>query len=478
MSFTTSSFYLLLAATLLGFWSMRGQRARLWLLLAASFVFYGAWSVKYSLLLAFSAALDYTVALLLGRVDDPLRRKWLLWASLAGNLGVLGFFKYYNFFAEAFVEFTALVGLPVSLPVAQVLLPIGISFYTFQTLSYSIDVYRRRFAPCRDPLQFFVYVTYFPQLVAGPIERASHLLPQLGDLAAKQLNRAQVQVAVNRILLGLFKKLVIADSLAPQVDMLFSSYERFGAAGVALGALGFTLQIYCDFSAYSDIAIGVAALFGVRLSENFRAPYLAASPGEMWSRWHITLFAWLRDYLYAPLRHIRLLRGRRKTMGFLVMLVSGLWHGANYTFVVWGAFSGLALTLHRLIAERGLAAPLPAPVRVLAGWAATFFGVWVLSAVMFRSQGLGQMLDMYRLLFSLTPGELALGHLGLFGFWVGLVALEHAGVEAHHRSAGFRRWLASPSRQWAALGFLLPIDFAFFFRDPGEWGAPFIYFAF
>lgn len=478
MSFTSFPFYTLLTATLLGYWSVRGHRMRLWFLLAASFIFYGAWSLKYSLLLVFSTVLDYGVGLGLGRIADPRRRKGLLWLSLTGNLGMLFFFKYYNFFAGAFVDFTHLIGLPISLPVAQVLLPIGISFYTFQTLSYTIDVYRGRFKPCRDPLQFFVYVTFFPQLVAGPIERASHLLPQLNDLAAKSLNRATILIAVNRILFGLFKKLVIADSLAPQVDLLFTEYERYGAMGVALGALGFALQIYCDFSAYSDIAVGVARLFGVRLSENFRAPYLATSPADLWSRWHMTLFAWLRDYLYAPLVRSRFFKGRRELVVLLVMVLSGLWHGANFTFLTWGIYSGMGLTLHRQLAQRELYPPLMPYLRALLGWILTILGLWVLSALMFRSQDMRQMLGMYRVLFTLSPAELTVAHAHLYWLWAGLVALEHCGVEAFHRSIGFRNWLTAPASQWAAFGFLMPVVLAFFFRDPRVWNTSFIYFAF
>jgi alginate O-acetyltransferase complex protein AlgI len=478
MTFTSTQFLFLLAISLFGYWIFRSQRLRLTFLLIASYVFYFEWSYKYSLLLASSTFLDYSIGLFMGLTRKRNARFALLLCSIVANLGVLGVFKYYNFFVDAFVKFMALIGLTVSLPVANILLPLGISFYTFQKMSYAIDLYRGRIEPCRNLLQFSVFVAFFPQLVAGPIERAVNLLPQLGDLSSKVISSQDALSAVTRICWGLFKKLAVANSVALQVDYFFKGYDQLGAWGSALGALGFSLQIYCDFSAYSDIAIGTASLFGIRITENFRSPYLAVNPQDFWRRWHITLSTWFRDYLYIPLGGSRVGPYHVYFNLFVVMFIVGLWHGANYTFVLWGVWHGLALITHRIIRRSAIFEPIKnyRVISVAGGWALTFIVV-LIGWILFRVESLDIFKDMIYNLFTLKPNSIPIAHLYLLGIWSVIVALDHLCVELCYRSREFMTFIKSSLFQYLSLGFLLPANVAFFLR-PDEWNAAFIYFAF
>lgn len=308
-------------------------------LLVASYVFYGWWDWRFLSLLAFSSVADYLIGLSMVKMEHKGRKKLLLALSLTVNLGLLGFFKYFNFFQQEFVELFASFGIQLNPWSLKILLPVGISFYTFQTLSYTIDVYRGNLKPTKDPLAFFAYVSFFPQLVAGPIERAKTLLPQLESL--KKFSYQQGAQGLRLVLWGLFKKIVIADSLAPVVNDIFSNYETFSGGTLLLGAIYFAFQIYCDFSGYSDMAIGIAKLFGIELMSNFRFPYFSRDIAEFWRRWHISLSTWFRDYLYFPLGGSRgsAIISLRNIM--IVFLVSGFWHGANWTFIVWGAIHAL-----------------------------------------------------------------------------------------------------------------------------------------
>ncbi len=342
MSFTTPAFVLFFLVFLWLWPNLRG-RPRQVFLLAASYLFYACWSAPLLLLLIGSTVLDYTVAGALGRSDDPQRRRLLLGLSLAGNLGVLGFFKYYNFFADSAAAGLQALGLHVDAPTLAIVLPVGISFYTFQTLGYTIDVYRRQLAPCRSPLDFALYVAFFPQLVAGPIERAGHLLPQLADPDARRADLS----GWGLIAIGAFKKVVIADNLAPLVDVVYADPEHAWPLALWFATYAFALQIYCDFSGYSDIAVGVARLLGFDLIQNFRAPYAALGPAELWRRWHISLSLWLRDYLYVPLGGNRGGPWLTARNLLLTMLLGGLWHGAAWNFVLWGAWHGLLLIFFR-----------------------------------------------------------------------------------------------------------------------------------
>jgi len=309
------------------------------LLLIASYVFYGWWDWRFLSLIAFSSVVDYFVGIRLHKTTIKKKRKLLLLISIATNLGFLGFFKYYNFFIESFVDAVSLFGFHPAPNTLNIILPVGISFYTFQTLSYTIDIYRKQLEPTKDALSFFAFVSFFPQLVAGPIERASNLLPQF--LKKRTFTYDHAANGMRLILWGLFKKMVIADNAAILVNEIFADYETQSALVLFAGAFYFALQIYGDFSGYSDIARGTAKLFGFELMINFRVPYFSRDIAEFWRRWHISLSTWFRDYLYIPLGGSRGPKWMIVRNTMIIFVVSGLWHGANWTFIVWGALNGL-----------------------------------------------------------------------------------------------------------------------------------------
>lgn len=320
------------------------------LLLAASYIFYGYWDWRFLSLLVFSTVIDFIISKGLDRTSDRNKRKFLLSLSLISNLSILGFFKYFNFFAGSFTNLLGSIGIPANDITLKIVLPVGISFYTFQTLSYTIDVYRRDLKPAKSILDFAVYVAFFPQLVAGPIERATNFLPQISSL--RKISLAQVNAGIFLILWGYFKKLVVADNVANIANPIFDNYTQYQGLDILIGILAFTIQIYCDFSAYSDIARGLAKLMGFELMVNFKLPFFAINPSDFWSRWHISLSTWLRDYLYIPLGGNR--RGEFKTYRnlFLTMLLGGLWHGAAWNFILWGAYQGFILIVYRMLDRR------------------------------------------------------------------------------------------------------------------------------
>ena len=406
MNFNQPEYALFLFVVFWSFWGLRRRvRARELLLLAASYVFYSAWNPKYLALLAFSTIVDYFVAREIARSEDPWRRKALLVTSLGVSLLLLGTFKYYNFFSGEIASVLVRLGIPVKTAHLDVLLPAGISFYTFQTMNYVIDVYRRRLDPAKSFLEFAVFVSFFPHLVAGPILRASTFIPQLEP--EPTYDHAVALRGVSRILRGLTKKAVFADYVGQTlVDPVFRHLETRSAAVIAVGLYGYAVQIYSDFSGYSDIAIGSALLLGFRIPENFDHPYLSRNPREFWARWHISLSTWLRDYLYLPLG------GNRKgtwvtTRNLLVvMLLGGLWHGANWTFVLWGGLHGLALVVHRAVATRFPAVRSPAR-----DWVCrmAFFHFTCLAWLFFRAESVGDAARALARLVCLTPGPLTLG---------------------------------------------------------------------
>jgi alginate O-acetyltransferase complex protein AlgI len=308
-------------------------------LLLVSYVFYGWWDWRFLSLILLSSMIDFLVGIGLGAAEARWKRRLLLGASLAVNLGLLGFFKYFNFFAESFADAFTLLGSPIDPARLYVILPVGISFYTFQTLSYSIDVYRRKMEPSKDIVSFFAYVAFFPQLVAGPIERATHLLPQFAR--RRVFDYGSAVDGTRQILWGLFKKVVIADNAATYANYIFNNYSDLSGSTLLLGAMFFALQIYGDFSGYSDIAIGTARLFGFNLMRNFAFPYFSRDIAEFWRRWHISLSTWFRDYVYIPLGGSRGGRWMQVRNVMIIFLVSGFWHGANWTFLIWGALNAL-----------------------------------------------------------------------------------------------------------------------------------------
>ncbi len=344
--FHTIEFALLLAGVLLALTATRTWKSQNVLLLLASYVFYGWWDARFLLLLAFSTGTDYVIGQRLGRTEAQPTRRALVATSCVVNLGLLGYFKYAGLFASTANGIGAWLGLGhLQLPLLQAALPVGISFYTFQTLGYTIDVYRRRLKPCESLRDFALYVSFFPQLVAGPIERAGRLLPQITRARSRGL--ADVEVGLFLFASGWLRK-AIGDQMGHIVDPAFASPDSMSSWTLVWALYAFSFQIYLDFSGYTDMARGVGKLLGFDLMENFRAPYLARNIREFWSRWHISLSTWLRDYLYIPLGGNRGTRLRTLRNLLITMLLGGLWHGAAWSFVLWGGIHGILLAGHRL----------------------------------------------------------------------------------------------------------------------------------
>ena len=341
MLFNSIEFLLFLPTVFFLYWFVfKNQlRAQNVLLLVASYIFYGWWDWRFLSLIIASTFLDYFVALALQKSEDSSKRKVLLAISLVGNLGMLGFFKYYNFFVASWIEAWSSVGIAMEASTLNIILPVGISFYTFQTLSYTIDVYRKEMEPTKSFIDFAAFVTFFPQLVAGPIERASHLLPQF--YKNRTFDYQNAVDGVKLIIWGMFKKVVVADNCAFFVNKIFENPEAYSSGELFVGMVFFAFQIYGDFSGYSDIAIGLSKLFGFDLMMNFKFPYFSRDIAEFWRRWHISLSTWFRDYIYIPLGGSKGSRGFQIRNVMIIFLVSGFWHGANWTYVVWGLFHAL-----------------------------------------------------------------------------------------------------------------------------------------
>jgi alginate O-acetyltransferase complex protein AlgI len=370
----------------------RGQN---WLLLVASYYFYAAWDYRFLGLLVASTLVDYTCGLALGAIQEPRRRRAVMWLSIGFNLTLLGFFKYFNFFADNLHVMFGALGWRLDFVTLRVLLPVGISFYTFVTMSYVIDVYRREIMPTRNLLDFAVFVAYFPHLVAGPILRATRLLPQIAT--PRQVTSAQIREGLWLIAWGFFQKIFVADNLAPLASRIFAPGAHETGVNVLLGTYAFAFQIYGDFAGYSNIARGTSKLMGIELIENFRFPYLVLTPQEFWRHWHISLSTWLRDYLYIPLGGNRGPAWKTQRNLLITMLLGGLWHGAAWTFVLWGLYQGLLLIAYRPVASsmatiRGRAARLVA-------WS-IMFNLTCVGWMIFRAPSLGGLAMLARSLFA------------------------------------------------------------------------------
>ena len=341
MLFNSLGFAVFLPLVFAGYWLLSKKDLRLqnFLLLAASYFFYACWDWRFLFLLMFSTALDFITGIRMHQAASQRSRKAWFWASIAINLGFLCVFKYYNFFAESMAELLRGFGVSANISSLQVILPVGISFYTFHGLSYVIDIYKKRIEPERDPVTYSLFVSYFPLLVAGPIERATHLLPQIKRRRTFDFEKARD--GIFQILWGIFKKVVIADSCARYANAIFDSPDSVNSGTLILGAVYFAFQIYGDFSGYSDIALGTSRLFGIDLLRNFAYPYFSRDIAEFWRRWHISLSTWFRDYLYIPLGGSKGGIWMKVRNTFIIFLVSGFWHGANWTFIVWGALNAL-----------------------------------------------------------------------------------------------------------------------------------------
>ena len=341
MLFNSLDFAIFLPIVFLLYWFVAQRNLKLQnaLIVVASYVFYGWWDWRFLSLIIFSTVVDYLVGQKLRTQNQQSKRKVLLWISIIVNLGFLGFFKYYNFFLESFIDAFSLFGMQINANSLNIILPVGISFYTFQTLSYTIDVYKKKLEPTKDFIAFSAFVCFFPQLVAGPIERATNLLPQFYKKRVFEYHKAVD--GMRQILWGLFKKVVIADNCAEFANQIFNNSETMNGSALLLGALFFAFQIYGDFSGYSDIAIGTSRLFGFNLKQNFAFPYFSRDIAEFWRRWHISLSTWFRDYLYIPLGGSRGTSYKKIRNIFIIFIVSGFWHGANWTFIIWGALNAI-----------------------------------------------------------------------------------------------------------------------------------------
>lgn len=391
----------------LNLWTTRSSALRLqnFLLIVSSYVFYGWWDWRFLTLIFASTLVDFLIGIQIGNANNselPIEapknarsskgKRWLL-LSLAVNLGMLCYFKYANFFIEGWIDAWSGLGVEVHLSTLQIMLPVGISFYTFQTLSYSIDVYRRKIEPTRDLIAFGAFVSFFPQLVAGPIERASSLLPQISN--RRQFEHKLASSGMKLILWGMFKKVVVADTCAIFVNDIFAGHSEYSSVTLLLGAVFFAFQIYGDFSGYSDIAIGVARLLGIKLMTNFKTPYFSRNIAEFWRRWHISLSTWFRDYIYIPLGGSRVGKWKGIRNTFVIFMLSGLWHGANWTFLVWGFIHAwLFLPLLLLDQNRKHLSDISGwpTIQEVTGMAFTFWTVTI-AWVFFRAESVGQAVD-------------------------------------------------------------------------------------
>ncbi len=341
MLFNSIAFAIFLPITFILYWFVVNKNLKLqnFFLLVASYIFYGWWDWHFLSLIFISSLVDYLVGLGLEQNSDKTKRKLLLYTSLLVNLGFLGFFKYFNFFIDSFIDLFASIGIVLQTRTLNIILPVGISFYTFQTLSYTIDIYNNKLRPTKNIISFFAFVSFFPQLIAGPIERARNLLPQFNN-KRKFVYKDAVD-GMRQILWGLFKKVVIADNTAKYVDNIFSNYPEYSGSTLMLGAIFFAIQIYCDYSGYSDIALGTARLFGFNLMRNFAYPFFARDVGEFWRNWNISLSSWFRDYLYIPLGGSRGSHWFKLRNILIVFILIGLWHGSGWPYVAWGLLTGL-----------------------------------------------------------------------------------------------------------------------------------------
>lgn len=341
MLFNSIDFAIFLPIVFILYWFVANKNLKLqnFLIVAVSYLFYGWWDWRFLSLILFSTIVDFMVGKKLRNEKNKYKRKILLWTSVAVNLGFLGFFKYYNFFLDNFITAFSFFGQEIQGNSLNIILPVGISFYTFQTLSYTIDVYKRKLEPTKDFIAFSAFVSFFPQLVAGPIERATHLLPQF--YKKRIFDYSKAVDGMRQILWGLFKKIVVADNCAEFANQIFNNSVDMNGSTLVLGAVFFTFQIYGDFSGYSDIAIGTSRLFGFDLMQNFNFPYFSRDIAEFWRRWHISLSTWFRDYLYIPLGGSRGETWMKVRNIFIIFIVSGFWHGANWTFIFWGVLNAI-----------------------------------------------------------------------------------------------------------------------------------------
>ncbi|MGJ5642411.1 MBOAT family O-acyltransferase [Formosa sp. S-31] len=484
MLFNSLDFAVFLPIVFVLYWFVtnRSLKFQNLLILGASYFFYACWDYRFLALILFSTIVDFTVGLALAKENNIRTRKILLLTSVIINLGFLGFFKYYNFFLGNFIDAFSFFGQKINVGLLHIILPVGISFYTFQTLSYTIDIYRKQLEPTKNFIVFASFVAFFPQLVAGPIERASHLLPQF--YKKREFNYSLAVDGMQQILWGLFKKVVIADGSASIVNEIFNNYHDYSGSTIVLGVIFFNFQLYGDFAGYSDIAIGVSRLFGFDLKRNFAFPYFARDIAEFYRRWHISLTTWFRDYLYIPLGGSRVGLAKRIRNVFIIYIVSGFWHGANWTFIVWGALNAiyyLPLMIFNInrsnldIVAKGKLLPGIKDVSLIM----ITFALTGLSRIFFRSDNIQQALTMLSSIFNFSlfkmPYFPGMGlKMGLMVMVVVYFTIEWIGREQDFGLQIIRKVNYRPVR-WAS--FLL-IALSIFYYSITIDGQQFIYFQF
>ncbi len=465
MLFNSFSFALFLPIVFVLYWFVTNRNLvhQNLLLLVSSYFFYACWDYRFLFLLVFSTLLDYFTGLKMYDARSEGLKKFWFWLSISVNLGFLGVFKYYNFFAESLADALGQAGIHTNFWTLKVILPVGISFYTFHGLSYVIDIYKNRIKPVRDFVEYSVFVSFFPLLVAGPIERATHLLPQIQK--PRHFDYTKAVDGLKQILWGLFKKMVIADNCAEYANIIFNNSAQYGGSTHVMGALFFTFQIYCDFSGYSDIALGTARLFGIELLRNFAFPYFSRDIAEFWRRWHISLSSWFRDYLYIPLGGSKGGKWMVVRNTFIIFLVSGFWHGSNWTFIAWGALNAiyfLPLSLMKrnrnnleIVAQGSL---LPS-LRDMMNMGITF-ALTVFAWIFFRADSIRHALAYIKVIFSrslftrpeMTPKTI-LAYLAIF------IAIEWVGRENQYAIAKLGERLPKPIRWVMYYGIAIAIIF-------------------
>lgn len=408
MLFNSIEFAIFLPFVFTCYWLLqkKGVKAQNFFLLASSYFFYGWWDWRFLFLILFSTLVDFFITKAISTENSERKRKLYLILSLFTNLGLLGYFKYFNFFLENFTASFTLLGGSFAYDRLDIILPVGISFYTFQTLSYTIDVYNKKIPITHNLISFSAFVSFFPQLVAGPIERASNLIPQFEQ--KRVFNYSQSVDGLRQIVWGLFKKIVIADKCAESVNIIFNDYSSFSGVTLFLGGILFAFQIYGDFSGYSDIAIGTARLFGFNLMQNFAFPYFSRDIAEFWRRWHISLSTWFRDYLYIPLGGSKGGLSKKIRNIFIIFLVSGFWHGANWTFLVWGFLNALyflpllLINKNRANLDVVSSGRLFPTLRELVSIGVTFFAT-VIAWIIFRSESISEAYKYLIKIFTSAP---------------------------------------------------------------------------
>jgi len=484
MVFNSIDFAIFLPVVFIFYWFITNRSLKLQnlFLVFASYFFYSCWDWRFLSLIAFSTIIDYSVGCRLGKEEKETKRNFLLCVSILVNLGFLGYFKYYNFFLDNFIAAFSFFGHKISHNSLNIILPVGISFYTFQTLSYTIDVYKKKLEPTKDFIAFAAFVSFFPQLVSGPIERATHLLTQF--YTKRTFDYSKAVDGMRQILWGLFKKIVIADNCANFANQIFENSASMNGSSLVLGALFFTFQIYGDFSGYSDIAIGTARLFGFDLMRNFAFPYFSRDIAEFWRRWHISLSTWFRDYLYIPLGGSRGGPWLKVRNTFIIFIVSGFWHGASWTFIFWGAlnavyFLPLLLTNNNRrnmnIVARGKILPtLKELIQIF-----LTFGLTVFAWIFFRAEDVGHAFQYIQGIFSNSlftlPDIYGMNEALMTMFFVGLfVLIEWKGREGQYAIENINTVVRRFNRWSFYLCIILVI---YFFGNYSE-NIEFIYFQF